>query len=42
MLPALRLTPPPSKWGADELAINAFHHAVSALATGVAFDGVAR
>lgn len=38
MLPTLGLAPPPTKWGAKELAVDAWHHAVYALATGVVFE----
>ncbi len=37
MLPALDVAPPPWKSPPKELAIDAFHHAVYAAATGVAF-----
>jgi hypothetical protein len=36
-LPALDVAPPSIFWGADEVAIDAFHHAVYALATGAAY-----
>jgi hypothetical protein len=36
-LPALDVAPPSVFWGADEVAIDAFHHAVYATATGVAY-----
>ena len=38
MLPALEVAPPAVFWGKDEVAIDAFHHAVYALATGVAYE----
>ena len=37
MLPALEVAPPIKEWGAKELAIDAFHHAVYAAATGLAY-----
>jgi hypothetical protein len=37
MLPRLRVTPPLKEWGAKELAIDAWHHAVYAVAAGAAF-----
>jgi hypothetical protein len=37
MLPALDVAPPSIFWGKKEVAIDAFHHAVYALATGVAY-----
>jgi hypothetical protein len=36
-LPALDVAPPSVFWGANEVAIDAFHHAVYATATGMAF-----
>jgi hypothetical protein len=36
MLPALGLAPPPNEWPAKQLAVEAFHHAVYATATGAA------
>lgn len=42
MLPVLKLAPPPQKWGAKELAVDALHHAVYAVATGLAFFGLTR
>ena len=36
-LPALEITPPSIFWGAREVAIDAFHHAVYATATGLAY-----
>lgn len=38
MLPGLGVAPPATKWGAEEVAIDAFHHAVYAAATGAAFE----
>ncbi len=37
MLPALDVAPPVSEWGGTELTIDAGHHLVYALATGVAY-----
>jgi len=37
MLPALDVAPPPWESAPEEIAIDAFHHAVYAVATGVAF-----
>jgi hypothetical protein len=36
-LPALEVAPPSIFWGKEEVAIDAFHHAVYALATGAAY-----
>jgi hypothetical protein len=36
-LPALEVAPPAIFWGAGEIAIDAFHHAVYATATGLAY-----
>ena len=36
-LPALEVAPPAVFWGAREIAIDAFHHAVYATATGAAY-----
>jgi hypothetical protein len=36
-LPALEIAPPAVFWGAREIAIDAFHHAVYATATGLAY-----
>jgi hypothetical protein len=41
-LPALEITPPSIFWGAREVAIDAFHHAVYATATGAAHQRIAR
>jgi hypothetical protein len=41
-LPALEVAPPAVFWGAREIAIDAFHHAVYATATGLAYRLVAR
>jgi hypothetical protein len=40
-LPVLEIAPPAIFWGRDEVAIDAFHHAVYATATGLAFELVA-
>ena len=37
MLPALDVAPPSIFWGKQEIAIDAFHHAVYALTTGIAY-----
>jgi hypothetical protein len=41
-LPALEIAPPSIFWGAKEIAIDAFHHAVYATATGAAYEVIAR
>jgi hypothetical protein len=38
MLPALDVAPPFYTWGATEVAIDVWHHAVYAGATGIAFE----
>lgn len=38
MLPRLKVAPPVKEWGAEEIAIDGFHHLVYATATGLAFD----
>ncbi len=42
MLPSLGVTSPPWKWGATEVAIDAFHHAVYAGATSLAYERLSR
>jgi hypothetical protein len=37
-LPALEIAPPSIFWGKEEIAIDAFHHAVYAVATGLAYQ----
>ncbi len=37
MLPATGVAPPPWKWGATELAVDAVHHLVYVTATSVAY-----
>ena len=37
-LPALDIAPPAIFWGAEEVAIDAWHHTVYAVATGLAFE----
>jgi hypothetical protein len=37
-LPALEVAPPAIFWGADEIAIDLFHHTVYAAATGIAYE----
>jgi len=38
MLPLLEIAPPFVFWGAEEVAIDLFHHAVYATATGAAYE----
>lgn len=38
MLPSLEVAPPPTKWGAKELGVDALHHAVYAAATSAAYE----
>jgi hypothetical protein len=38
MLPTLDVAPPITLWGKEEIAIDVFHHAVYATATGVAYE----
>jgi hypothetical protein len=40
-LPALEIAPPSIFWGAQEIAIDAFHHLVYAAATGAAYSLIA-
>ncbi len=42
MLPRLGVAPPPTEWGAQQLATDALHHAVYAVATGVAYRFIDR
>lgn len=42
MLPALGVAPPVKEWGATELAIDALHHTVYAVATSLAFAALTR
>lgn len=42
MLPALDVAPPPWQSPAEEVAIDAFHHMVYAVATGIAFAALER
>jgi hypothetical protein len=37
-LPALEIAPPSIFWAKEEIAIDAFHHAVYATATGIAYE----
>jgi hypothetical protein len=39
-LPALEVAPPVVFWAKDEIAIDAFHHAVYAAATGIAYQAI--
>jgi hypothetical protein len=41
-LPALEVAPPSIFWDKSEIAIDAFHHAVYATATGLAYELIAR
>jgi hypothetical protein len=40
MLPALGVAPPLWRWGATEVAIDALHHAVYAVATSAAYEAL--
>ena len=40
MLPSLDVAPPPWEWGVKEIAVDAFHHAVYATATSVAYTAI--
>lgn len=40
MLPALDIAPPLTQWGATEVAIDALHHTVYAVATGIAYTAL--
>jgi hypothetical protein len=40
-LPALEIAPPFVFWGKEEVAIDVFHHAVYAVATGLAYELIA-
>jgi len=42
MLPALKVAPPPWKWGATELGIDALHHTVYVSTTSLAYAALAR
>lgn len=42
MLPGLGVAPPPKEWGAKEVAIDAWHHAVYAVGTAVALAWIDR
>jgi hypothetical protein len=41
-LPALEIAPPVVFWAKEEIAIDAFHHAVYAAATGMAYELIKR
>jgi len=41
-LPALEIAPPVVFWAKEEIAIDAFHHAVYAAATGLAYSLISR
>jgi hypothetical protein len=38
MLPTLGVAPPITQWGKEEVAIDVFHHAVYATATGITYE----
>lgn len=40
MLPALEVAPPITSWGGTEIAIDAWHHLVYAVATGIAYESL--
>ncbi|HTM65361.1 MAG TPA: hypothetical protein VL093_03515 [Flavipsychrobacter sp.] len=40
MLPALKVAPPLKKWGAKEISIELFHHAVYAIVAGLVYDAI--
>jgi len=40
MLPALSVAPPLWYWGREEVAIDALHHVVYAVATGIAYEAL--
>jgi hypothetical protein len=40
ILPGLKVTPPVREWGAKWIAIDAFHHAVYAVAVGLVYDWI--
>jgi hypothetical protein len=42
MLPSLGVAPPATKWGAEEVGIDAFHHAVYAAVTGAVYEWLER
>lgn len=42
MLPALEVAPPMRKWGAKEIAIDMWHHAVYAVTAGLAYRALDR
>jgi len=42
MLPKLGVAPPASEWGAEEVAIDLWHHIVYALGTAVAYEWLER
>lgn len=39
-LPTLDVAPPVTMWGREEVAIDVFHHAVYAVATGLAYEAL--
>lgn len=40
MLPALKIAPPVSEWGFEEIALDALHHAIYACAAGTVYDAL--
>jgi hypothetical protein len=42
MLPALRVAPPPTEWPAKEIATDAWHHLVYAVASGLTYQALDR
>jgi hypothetical protein len=42
MLPALKVSPPVTQWGKDEIAIDVWHHFVYAFTTGLAYEWLDR
>jgi hypothetical protein len=42
MLPTLRVAPPPTEWPAEEIAVDAWHHLVYAVAAGLAYEALDR
>ena len=42
MLPALRIAPPPTEWPPQQIATDALHHAVYAIAAGIAYEALDR
>ena len=40
LLPSLKLAPPVTKWGAEEIAKDGFHHLVYATVAGLVYDAI--